>query len=153
MNHIQTFKFSINSWDHLYSLQQAILHNDQLTGRTLSIKGRVIGHALLDNHDTDIIIQFLQSDTPPDYPAFDLSANQQSIHILGELLFSDNTLSTNISVDRNIFEELRKNLMEYADIEGIHIIVTLGIICMSKRLQPGDSLKIIQLDYAMKGDA
>lgn len=153
MNNIQTLKFSINSWGHLYSLQQAISHNQQLTGRTLSIHGRIIGCAFLDHHDTDISIQFLQTDNPIEYPALNLPDKQSSLHILGELVLSDDKLSTEISVDRNIFEELRKNLMEYADIEGIHIIVTLGVVCKDKQWPLDDILKIIQLDYAMKGDS
>lgn len=145
---LQHLKFSINGWTHLYSLQQAILHNQQHTGRTLGIKGRVIGNAFLNQLDTDISLSFLQAENAPEYPVID-GKNLS----LGLISLSNNLIQTAISVDRQVFEELRKNLMEYADIEGIHIIVTLGLLSSEASWKSDTSLHLIQLDYAMKGDA
>lgn len=145
---LQLLKFSINGWTHLYSLQQAILHNQQHTGRTLDIKGRVVGNAFLNRLDTDINISFLQAEGIPEYPV--VEGKNLS---LGLLSLSNNQIETQISVDRQVFEELRKNLMEYADIEGIHIIVTLGLLSSETVWKNHTSLNLIQLDYAMKGDA
>ncbi len=148
MKSISTVKFAINNWNHLYSLQQAIAHNKQLTGRDLSINGRILNSTFLNHIDTTIRINFLQCDTPPDYPLVD-KINYQ----LGSIKLENKHLATHISVDRNIFEELRKNLMEYADIDGIHIIVTVGVLSESKVWNEQQTLPIVQLDYAMQGDA
>jgi len=159
---MKQIKFSINNWDHLYSLQQAIAHSNQLTGRTLGIRGSVRNSAFLNRLDTRISITFVQLDSAPDYPLRKLSANTPATHILGAMTLCNQQLSTEISVDRDIFEELRKNLMEYADIDGIHIVVTLGLCDESEHLDKSpeeaiwaenQSLEIVQLDYAMKGDA
>jgi len=139
--------FSVNNWSHLYSLQKAISHLKQLTGRNLSIHGRLLNHEFLNHTDTSITIEFLQSETMPDFPR--LNSGE---HILGSMTLLDQQLSTQICVERSIFEELRKNLMEYADIEAIHIIVTLEILSENDSWRNGEQLNIIQLDYAMKGD-
>lgn len=148
MDNIQLLSFSINNWGHLYSLQQAISHNEQLTGRKLSISSRILNKRFLNNHDTSVTIDFHQVDQAPDYPLI-----EDSTHELGQMMFTNGKLVSSIQVDRNVFEELRKNLMEYADIEGIHIIITIGLLSNNDHWQDNESLKIIKLDYAMIGDA
>jgi len=148
MDDIHTLSFSINNWGHLYSLQQAVSHNNQLTGRELTISSKILNKPFLNNHDTPVMIKFLQVEKIPDYPAVD-----SNTHVLGNMLLTNNSLESCIQVDRNVFEELRKNLMEYADIEGIHIIVTIGLLSNNNHWQEGEELEIIKLDYAMKGDA
>lgn len=143
-NHL--LSFSIDRWAHLYSLQQAIVYSQQQTGRKLTITGLLHKQAFLQNKDTSISINFIQTDQAPTYP---LTAS--GTHILGSMLLSNHSLSTNIKVERRIFEELNKNLLEYADIEGICIIVTLSVLSTSEFWQDNDSLEIIQLDYSMKG--
>jgi len=144
---IKTLKFSINGWTHLYSLQQAIQFNEQKTGRTLSINGRVVGNEFLNQQDTDISIKFIQTDDTPVYSSLG------GLFKLAELQLENRNLNTEIKVDRQVFEELRKNLMEYGDIDGIHIIVTLGVLSNENNWHEGTSLNLVQLDYAMKGDA
>lgn len=148
MNSIQQFKFSINNWQHLYSLQLAIDHNQQLTGSSLSIQGSIINQVFLHNKTTDISIGFAMLDAVPEYPMLNNDTYQ-----LGLLEYSSLKLSTNIQIDRKVFDELRKNLMEYADIEGIHIVVTMGIILDEKHCTDNKSYPIVQFDYAMKGDS
>jgi len=145
---IKVLKFSINGWTHLYSLQQAIQHNQQGTGRTLSIDGRIIGNAFLNQQDTNISICFFQMDDTPEYTAIDADTFE-----LAPIKFTQKNLHTEVAVDRQVFEELRKNLMEYADIDGIHIIVTLGVLSKDSVWQDDTTLSLLQLDYAMKGDA
>jgi len=145
---IKTLKFSINGWTHLYSLQQAIQHNHQQSGRTLDIKGRIIGNAFLNQQDTDISICFLQTNDTPEYSLID-----ETILELALIKLTNRNLHTEVLVDKQVFEELRKNLMEYADIEGIHIIVTLGVLSTDNFWPDNASLSLVQLDYAMKGDA
>jgi len=145
---IKTLKFSINGWTHLYSLQQAVHHNDQRTGRTLSIEGRIIGNSFLNQHDSDISICFLQSNDTPKYKI----VNECMLE-LSSIKLANKNLHTEVSVDKQVFEELRKNLMEYADIDGIHIIVTLGVLSKDSTWPENTSLSLVQLDYAMKGDA
>lgn len=148
MTKIQTLSFPINNWRHLYSLQMAISHNNQQTGRKLSINGKILGHAFLQNHDTNVLINFLQVDDAPDYPV-----TGSGLHELGVMTSANQQLEASLMIDRNVFEELRKNLMEYADIEGIHIMVTLGLLSNEEHWQANDELTIVQLDYAMKGDS
>lgn len=148
MPNIITLRFPVNNWNHLYSLQQAITHNNMLTGRTLEIKGRILNQAFLQHKDTPISIQFTQVDSTPNYPVI-----QSEQHELGLIQYSQQQLSTQIQVDRQVFEELRKNLMEYANIEGIHIMVTLGLLSDKTAWQENSTLQAVQLDYAMKGDA
>jgi len=145
---MKTIKFSINNWDHLYSLQQAISHADQLTGRTLTLTGRVINSAFLNHADTPISIVFSQADSSPSYTLI-----EPKLYEIGRMAFEKKHLSTNILVNRNVFEELRKNLMEYADIDGIHIVVSVGLLCDAEIWNENETLQIIQLDYAMQGDA
>ena len=152
MNKVITLNFSINNWGHLYSLQQAISHNNQLTGRKLSLRGRILNRPFLQNQDTPVSIDFIQVDKAPVYPLIDPPA-QDLEHELGVMTLADQQLTTCIKVDRNVFEELRKNLMEYADIEGIHIIVSPGLLSGAEHWPDGETLQIVQLDYAMKGDA
>lgn len=113
----------------------------------MSINGRLLNQPFLDNVDTRISINFLQSDTPPDYPC-----SETGEYLLGVMTFSRHQLSTEITVDRNVYEELRKNLTEYADIDGIHIIISLEVLSHNDHWQENEQLNIIQLDYAMKGD-
>ncbi|MCW9047939.1 MAG: hypothetical protein OQK46_07655 [Gammaproteobacteria bacterium] len=148
MVNVQLLNFSINNWGHLYSLEQAISHNKQLTGRKLSVNSRILNKPFLNNHDTSITINFLQVDVTPEYPLIN-----QNTYELGQITFANDKLESSIHVDRNVFEELRKNLMEYADIEGIHIMITLGILSNNDHWQAGETLQIVKLDYAMKGDA
>ncbi len=148
MNKIQPLSFPVNNWEHLYSLQKAISHNDQLTGRKLSLSGQISNQPFLQNQATQIDINFIQVDQPPDYPL-----TGSDTHELGTITLTEQQLSTSIKIDRKVFEELRMNLMEYADIDGIHIMVTLGLLSNEKHWHNGKTLQIIQLDYAMKGNS
>lgn len=150
--HIQTFSFSINHWDHLYSLQQAIQFQRQRTGRSLHIKGQVLNQPLLGHRDTPVSLIFRQVDEPPGYEVVTLTDAQEQ-YILSELCLENQQLQGEIEVDRAVFEELRRNLMEYGDIDGIHIVVTLGVMTTDETWPEGQSLKLLQLDYAMRGDA
>jgi len=143
----QKLVFSVNNWDHLYSLQKAISHHNQLTGRELTVSGRLLKHPFLNNIDTPVSLTFFQSDQAPNYTRLDTG-----MYILGEMCLLDQQLTSNIHVDRTVFEELRKNLVEYADIEGIHIMLNLEVISEDEQWKNNSQLNIIQLDYAMKGD-
>lgn len=148
MTKIQSLSFPVNNWEHLYSLQKAILHNDQLTGKKLSLNGQLSNQSFLQNQATQIDIHFIQVDQLPDYPL-----TSSGTHELGSITLIEQQLSTVIKVDQKVFEELRMNLMEYADIDGIHIMVTLGLLSDEKYWHNGKTLQIIQLDYAMKGNS
>ncbi len=148
MSTIQILSFPVNNWGHLYSLQQAISHNAQLTGSKLSITGRILKPPFLQNIDTPVSIDFIQVAQTPDYPLLNSGS-----HELGTMLFSKQQLTTEIAIDSRVFEELRKNLMEYTDIEGIHIMITLGLLSTAEHWQQDETLQIVQLDYAMKGDS
>jgi|GEM_PF-1892995 len=144
---LKNLSFSVNNWNHLYSLQAAVQHNQQGTGRSLSIQGRLLNQAFLQHQDTPVSIRFVQSDQPPQY------AREQDQLVLARMQRTPDGLSCEIAVDRGVFEELRKNLMEYADIEGIHIMVSLGLLSDQAEWPDQESLPLLELNYAMKGDA
>ena len=150
MPEIKTLSFPINQWGHLYSLQQAIRHQQQLNGSELKISGHISNHDFLQKKDTPVSIKFLQVDSSPTYALLD-----SNLYELGVMTLTDQQLKTEIKVARTVFEELRKNLMEYAEIDGIHIIVTLGFLSNTETeyWPENKALQIVQLDYAMKGDA
>ncbi len=144
---IKTIKFSINSWSHLYSLEQAILRAEQASGRSLSIAGKIRNESLFNGKDIPISIHFYQVDGTPRYE----KAGQHLI--LGHINLKDDHLVCSLPVDERVFEELRKNLMEYADIDGIHIMVTLGLLMPENGWLKNNQADIVKLDYAMRGDA
>ena len=145
---IKTIKFSVNNWNHLYSLEQAILRDEQATGNNLSILGAIRNQDILNNQDTPISISFRQID---DIPKYDKTDNGHII--LGQIIRLDDRLKSSLAVNRSVFDELRKNLMEYVDIDGIHIVVTIDVLMQQKEWPVGSEFSIIKLNYAMKGDA
>jgi hypothetical protein len=140
-----TLRFALNTWQHLYSLQQAITQTDNLTGNRLLVNGIIRNEPLFDRHDMPISICFLQSASPPYRKTTDNRI------IVGQLSRND-TLHADIPVDTNVFAELKKNLVEYIGLEGIHIVVTAGLILPANGWQQNTAADIVQLDYAMKGD-
>lgn len=144
---IKTIKFSINSWSHLYSLEQAIERAEQATGKHLSINGIIRKEPLFNDKDTPITISFDQVDGIPDY------RTHEQHKVLGQITYDKGNLMCSLPVDERVFEELRKNLMEYADIDGIHIVIILGLILQNDNWPQNTSADIIKLDYAMRGDA
>ena len=140
-----TIRFPLHTWQHLYSLQQAVQQNNNLSGNQLLVKGIIRNEALFDRHDTAILITFSQTAAPQ----YKTAADNQII--LGQL-FRDDTLHTNIQIDAPVFAELKKNLVEYIGIEGIHIVVTIGLKLPANGWPQKTAADIVQLDYAMTGD-
>jgi hypothetical protein len=145
---IHHLRFSISQWQHLYSLQQAIQHAQQATGKTLSITGKILNQPLLDNQDTPVNIHFHQVDHTPRY-----DRNAHNDLVLGQIQRSRQGLLSSLPVDARVFEELRRNLVDYADLDGIHIVVSLGIELAGPGWSMDQPADILQLDYAMRGDA
>ncbi|MCW8855708.1 MAG: hypothetical protein OQK76_02470 [Gammaproteobacteria bacterium] len=145
---VKLINFSVNNWLHLYSLEQAVQKERQMSGGSLSIYGNLRNCELLDGQDLPVEIVFNRAVNAPRYE----STNNEMI-ILGNITRAEDKVTSTIPVDEYIFEELRKNLMEYADIEGIHIIVTLGILLDDDHWPANKTVKLVKLDYAMKGDA
>lgn len=142
-----TLKFSINSWNHLYSLKSAIERKEHAKGKFLAIKGSLRNNPLIAHKDTPILIEFINIDGTLEYET-SLSGDT----ILGNLHYQDDQFQTTLSLDDEVFEELRKNLMEYNDIDGIHIIVSL-VLEGQPDIYSDQGMNIIDLTYAMKGDA
>jgi hypothetical protein len=141
-------KFSVNNWNHLYSLEQAILRDEQATGKDLTILGVIRNENILDKKDAAVCITFKQVDNIPKY-----NKTESGQIILGQIKRCEEKLESTLAVSNDVFEELRKNLMEYADIDGIHIVVSLGFISDQQDWEVGTERDIVKLDYAMKGDA
>lgn len=139
-----TIRFPLNTWQHLYSLQQAVQQSGNFSGNQLLVNGVIRNEALFDQRDIPVQIAFSQSATPQ----YKMTADNQII--LGQL-FRDDTLHTEIQIDAPVFAELKKNLVEYIGIEGIHIVVTLGLKLPDNGWQQKTAADIVQLDYAMKG--
>lgn len=145
---IHLLKFSINNWQHLYSLKEAVSKSNADNGNTLSVSGHLKNHPLLESIDTRININFHQIDQYPDYantPNGDI--------ILGQLNKSDHGLTAILDVNSSVFEELKRNIIEYANIDGIHIVINITIITQAKKWSRTVPADIISLEYAMKGDA
>ncbi|MDH5570640.1 MAG: hypothetical protein OEY89_02680 [Gammaproteobacteria bacterium] len=140
--------FPVNNWSHLYSLELAIKNTEQLSANQLSIQGQLRNQDFLDNRDTNISIQFNQTYSPPTYTR---APDQQLI--LGQITRHDQALVCELPLETRVFNELKKNLLEYADIDGIHIMVTLGIPDDNGSWLIGTSRPLLKLDYAMRGDA
>jgi len=140
-----TIRFPLNTWQHLYSLQQAVQQTGNFSGNQLLVNGVIRSEALFDQRDIPVQIAFSQSATPQ----YKMTADNQII--LGQL-FRDDTLHTEIQIDAPVFAELKKNLVEYIGLEGIHIVVTAGLILPANGWQQNTAADIVQLDYAMKGD-
>lgn len=150
MNNIteHILKFSINHWQHLYSIKEAISITHHGNGKTLSISGKLINSPLFDNQTTGIIIYFKEIEEIADYPC-----TQSGDLIFGQLTKNNHELSTTININEAIFTELKKNIIEYTDIEGIHIVVSLIIKTPTETWTDTGSADIISLEYAMKGDS
>ena len=136
-------KFSVNIWTHLYSLSQAIKYQNDNSGRRLLIEGEFSHPELNAAQAQKIQLCFIHSHENPHYA---LTKNNQTI--FGQLNQQNDKLIANIHAADDIFNELKKNLIEYADIEGIHIVVSLELASSTTK----DEWDIVELDYAMKGD-
>ena len=144
---MKTLKFSVNNWNHLYSLEQAVLKDQQITGKYLTISGLVNELDLLENKSTPVLITFNQVDDIYEY-----NKTKSGQIILGHIKRLNDKLESTLPVNGNVFEELRKNLMEYSDIDGIHIVVSIGLDSEPHDWPVNTEYSILKLDYAMKGD-
>lgn len=142
-----TINFSINSWQHLYSLKAAIERKQQAAGSTLTIQGVIRNTPLTEHQDTPILITFNKARGIPTY-----QTDSSGKIILGKLHYQNQCLTTELAIDDEIFNELKKNLLEYGEIDGIHIVVSLELESEA-RINSNQEINILDLKYAMKGDA
>lgn len=138
-------RFAINTWQHLYSLQHAIRQTENIAANRLVIEGAIRNEAIFDRRDMPIRLVFSQFASPQHKRTVDDQI------ILGQLS-RGNSLNADIPVDANVFAELKKNLVEYIGIDGIHIVVSIGLRLPENRWQQNSMADIVQIDYAMKGD-
>jgi len=141
-------KFPINRWKHLYSLEQAILHASEDTGRHLVIDGSCPVVEFLDNQKLDFELTLVNVTQYPQY---------RKLHgdhrVLASLRYDDaaQRLKGEMQVDSQVFEELRNNIIEYSAIDGIFIEATLGLrFQRDKPLAEGDVIEMIAFEYAMR---
>ncbi len=138
----QQVKFSVNTWAHLYSLSQAVKYQTDNSGRCLQIKGKLTSSEWSASAQ-NIQLHFIHSNDKPHYK---LDVEQRPV--FGQLMLDHGQLTATITVPNDSFNELKKNLIEYADIEGIHIVFSLELTPTNN----AECWDIIELDYAMKGD-
>lgn len=139
------FRFTVDTWQHLYSLQHAVQRAENLPANRLVIKGSIRNDTRFDRRDIPIQLTFSQLATPQ----YKHTSDKQII--FGQLLRND-SLSADIPVDPQVFAELKKNLVEYIGIDGIHIVFTIGLMLFAHDWPEKTAADIVQIDYAMKGD-
>ena len=140
-----TFKFHLNTWQHLYSLQQALQQTLNFSGNRLIIAGVIRNEAFFSRRDMPVQLTFTEA-TAPQY-----KKNADNKFIFGQLHRGDE-LTGDIYIDARVFAEIKKNLVEYIGIDGIHMQITIGIDLTGADWQHKTSADITQLDYAMQGD-
>lgn len=143
---LHTCRFSINTWQHLYALHRAVLKTDTGDANQLRIHGVNRNETLFNRQDTPIELVFSLQDAVH-YPV-----SHDNRLILAPLHRSSDGLKASIPVTSSVFAELKKNLAEYMGIEGIHIIVSLGLQVPDSDWRENNPAAIIELEYAMKGD-
>lgn len=141
-------KFPINRWKHLYSLEQAILHASEDTGRHLVIEGSCPAVEYLNNQKLNFELTLVNVTQYPQYRK--LHGGQL---VLATLRYDETTqsLKGEMQVDSQLFDELRNNIIEYSAIDGIFIEATLGLRLPRKaQLASGDEAEMIGFEYAMR---
>jgi len=141
-------KFPINRWKHLYSLEQAILHASEDTGRHLVIDGSCPSVEFLAGQKLNFELTLVNVTQYPQY---------RKLHgghlILATLTYDEEALMLKgeVKVDSQVFEELRNNIVEYSAIDGIFIETTLGLrFPDQKLLAAGEQIEMISFEYAMR---
>jgi len=141
-------KFPINRWKHLYSLEQAILHASNDTGRRLIIDGSCPVVDFLDNQKLNFILTLVNVTQYPQYRK--LHGDQR---VLASLRYDEKAqrLKGEMQVDNQVFEELRNNIIEYSAIDGIFIEATLGLRFERDKMPvEADEIEMIAFEYAMR---
>lgn len=141
-------KFPINRWKHLYSLEQAILHASNDTGRRLVVDGSCPAVDFLANQKLNFELTLVNVSQYPQYRK--LHGGQM---VLAELFYDEKTqsLKGEMMIDSQVFEELRNNIIEYSAIDGIFIEAELGLRFSEKdSLEKGEKIEMIAFQYAMR---
>ena len=141
-------KFPINRWKHLYSLEQAILHASEDSGRRLVIDGSCPVVDFLENQKLNFELTLVNVTQYPQYRK--LHGDQR---VLASLRYDEKaqSLKGEMQVDSQVFEELRNNIIEYSAIDGIFIEATLGLRFQRDKLPAeADEIEMIAFEYAMR---
>jgi len=140
-------KFSIDRWEHMYSLKAAIERKNDATGNKLCLQGTIHNSTLPNHPETPVLIELSNVHELPTYPI-----NKSDELILGTLNYQNHKFHSQLSVNGEIFNELKKNLIEYGNIDGIHIVVNIELEG-APEYNEQQHINILNLTYAMKGDA
>ncbi|MDH5516277.1 MAG: hypothetical protein OEY36_00485 [Gammaproteobacteria bacterium] len=141
-------KFPINRWKHLYSLEQAVLHASEDSGRHLLIDGSCPLAEINSKQPLNFTLRLVNVTQYPQYRKLHggemvlatLSYDQSAQSLHGEMM-----------VDSQVFEELRSNILEYSAIDGIFIEATLGLrLASTAPLADADKVEMIAFQYAMR---
>jgi len=143
-----TLKFPVNQWQHLYSLAKAIQHDENLAAEKLIIHGETTNPALLNGKRKQLELCFYPVTNIPAYQRLD-----DGNIIVGQLSLQQEPLLAQLAVSQPVFDEMVKNLREYADIEGIHIMVKITLRADTGDTSTMDTIDILDVEYAMRGDA
>lgn len=141
-------KFPINRWKHLYSLEQAILHASDDTGRRLVVEGNCPSVDFLANQKLNFELTLVNVSQYPSYRK--LHGGQM---VLATLVYDEaaQALKGEMAIDSQVFDELRNNIIEYSAIDGIFIEAELGFRMSDKAaLANGDEIELIAFQYAMR---
>lgn len=141
-------KFPINRWKHLYSLEQAILHASEDTGRRMVVEGSCPVVDFLSKQKLNFELTLVNVSQYPQYRKLHggymvlatLSYDEASQSLKGEMM-----------IDSQVFEELRNNIIEYSAIDGIFIEAELGLrFSDNDALVNGEKIEMIAFQYAMR---
>lgn len=141
-------KFPINRWKHLYSLEQAILHASEDTGRQLIVDGASPSVECLSNQKLNFELCLVNVSQYPQYRK--LHGGQM---VLATLVYDEEKqiLTGEMQIDNEVFDELRNNIIEYSGIDGIFIEATLGLRFPAiEELVTGAEVKMVSFEYAMR---
>lgn len=141
-------KFPINRWKHLYSLEQAVLHASDDTGRRLVIDGSCPVVEFLQNQKLNFELTLVNVSQYPQYKK--LHGDQM---VLATLVYDqkEQKLSGEMQIDSQVFDELRNNIIEYSAIDGIFIEATLGLRFQRDKLpDQGEKIEMVAFEYAMR---
>ncbi|MDH5424641.1 MAG: hypothetical protein OEY29_06605 [Gammaproteobacteria bacterium] len=146
--HYRYLKFPINRWKHLYSLEQAILHASEDTGRHLLIGGSCPAVDFLASQKLSFELTMVNVSQYPQY---------RKLHdghlVLASLIYDagKQSLKGEMQIDSQVFEELRNNIVEYSAIDGIFIEATMGLrFAATEVLADGEKVDMIAFQYAMR---
>lgn len=138
-------RFPLDRWNSLYSLASAVSERRRASDHALVLKGS----GACENRACGIELVL---ERYHDAPAYAETAAHRTILGTCTVREHDDRVEINgtIPVPAEVFAELLKNLVEYSGIDGIQVMITLGIEADAFPGTPAVRLSVTRLDYALR---